>query len=134
MEVLSRQRATSQRRLLLDLIQQAGGHLDADELYHRAREREPKLSLSTVYRTLRLFKNLGLVEERHFIEEHHHYEAKGSAEHYHLICLGCGEVVEFESPLTDQMRRDIGQKNGFEITGVEVNLEGYCIRCRKTEK
>jgi len=63
---LKGQRVTSQRRLLLDLIRQSEGHLDADELYRLAKEREPRISLSTVYRTLRLFKELGLVEERHF--------------------------------------------------------------------
>ena len=76
---LDGKRVTGQRRLLLNLIQEAEGHLDADELYRQAKEREPKISLATVYRTLRLFKDLGLIEERHFVEEHHHYEAKASS-------------------------------------------------------
>lgn len=79
-------RATSQRKILLDLIQRANGHVDADELYRRAREQEHAISLSTVYRNLKLFKDLGLVEERHFDEEHHHYESKDVAEHHHLLC------------------------------------------------
>lgn len=127
-------RITSQRRLLLDLLLHAEGHLDADELYRRARAREPHLSLSTVYRTLKLFKELGLVEERHFIEEHHHYEVKPSAEHYHLICLGCGQVIEFESPKIKKTTEDIGAKKGFNITSTEVHIEGYCSSCRKAQK
>lgn len=128
---LKGQRVTSQRRLLLDLIRQSEGHLDADELYRLAKEREPRISLSTVYRTLRLFKELGLVEERHFSEEHHHYEAKGQTEHHHLVCLGCGTVIEFEHPLTHRMMGTVSKRSGFEILGAEVYMEGYCERCRR---
>lgn len=125
------QRVTWQRRLLLDLILEAGGHLDADELFRRAKEREPRISLSTVYRNLRLFKKLGLIDERHFAEEHHHYEVKDTSEHYHLVCLGCGRVIEFESPLMKQVKDKVGMENRFEITGAEIRFEGYCSSCRK---
>lgn len=128
---LKGQRVTSQRKLLLDLLRHSEGHLDADELYRLAKEREPRISLSTVYRTLSLFKELGLVEERHFAEEHHHYEVKGETEHHHLVCLGCGTVVEFESPLTKRMKKEVSRQTGFEILGGEVYLEGYCQRCRQ---
>jgi len=87
-------RVTNQRALLLGLIREGKGHLDADELYRRAREKQPRLSLSTVYRTLQLLKKLSLVEELHFDETHHHYEVKPSDEHHHLVCLGCGKVIE----------------------------------------
>jgi Fe2+ or Zn2+ uptake regulation protein len=123
-------RTTSQRKLLLELILKAGGHLDADELHRRAREHEPAISLSTVYRNLKLFKKLNLVEERHFAEEHHHYEAKATSKHHHLICMGCGEVIEFESPLAEQMKKQIEMKNKFIITDTEVRMKGYCARCR----
>jgi Fur family ferric uptake transcriptional regulator len=124
------ERVTWQRRLLLDLISQAGGHLDADELFRRAKEREPRISLSTVYRNLRLFKKLGLVDERHLSENHHHYEIKSPTEHYHLVCLGCGRVIEFESPLLQQIKNQIRRENQFEVTGAEISLQGYCPRCR----
>jgi len=123
-------RITHQRALLLDLIEQARGHLDADELHRRARLKDPSISLSTVYRNLALFKRLNLIQERHFSEEHHHYEVSGSADHHHLICLGCGEVIEFTSPLTQQMRRAVARAKGFTVTDVEVKLAGYCARCR----
>ena len=128
---LKGQRVTSQRKLLLDLLRHAEGHLDAEELYRLAKEREPRISLSTVYRTLNLFKELDLVEERHFAEEHHHYEVKRKKEHHHLICLGCGRVVEFVSPLTKQMKEDVSRQSGFEILNASVSLEGYCERCRQ---
>jgi len=126
---LAGKRTTTQRKLLLDLIQQAGGHLDADELYRRAREQEPTISLSTVYRNLKLFKELDLIKERHFVEEHHHYETKATVGHHHLVCLGCGKVIEFENPLIERMQRQLGQQKGFVITDVEVRMAGYCDRC-----
>ena len=130
MQELSGQRVTSQRRLLLDLLRHSEGHLDADELYRLAKEREPRLSLSTVYRALSLFKELGLVEERHFAEEHHHYEVKRKREHHHLVCLGCGKVVEFQYPFTKQIKESVSRRSGFEILNASVSLEGYCERCR----
>ena len=127
----ARRRSTAQRNLLLDLIQQAGGHLDADELYRRAREQQPHLSLSTVYRSLRLFKQLQLIDELHFEEDHHHYEGRSPREHHHLVCLGCGQVLEFESPLIQQLKTDVGGRRGFKVTSAELNLAGLCPRCRE---
>ena len=124
-------RMTRKRRLILDIIGEGQGHLDADEVYRLARERQPGISLSTVYRNLQALKRLGLVEELHFDESHHHYEAKPSVEHHHLVCLGCGKVVEFGCELSHQMRREIARKKGFEITGVEVHMVGYCNACRQ---
>lgn len=128
---LAGRRATIQRRLLLDLIVHSDGHLDADELYRRAREREPSISLSTVYRNLKLFKKLDLVEELHFAEAHHHYEAKAPAQHHHLVCLECGRVVEFTSPLTEKMKSRIEKDNDFVVTDTEVRLKGYCSHCKR---
>ncbi len=132
--VLSGRRSTTQRRLLLDLIQQSDRHLDAHELYRLAREHEPTISLSTVYRNLKVFKELGLVEERHFTEEHHHYEAKPSVEHHHLLCLGCGQVFDFVSPLAKRMREQVGKRKGFIVTKTEVRMEGYCCRCAASNR
>ena len=114
----------------MDLIRQYMGHLDADELYRRARDIEPRISLSTVYRTLKLFKELGLVEERHLAGERHQYEARGTAEHHHLICLNCGTVIEFESPLIQQLKQAAAETKDFEIAASEIYLSGYCKRCR----
>ena len=125
-------RATSQRALILEVIRQK--HLDADEIYRQARIKQPRLSLSTVYRTLRMFKKLGLVEELHFDEAHHHYEMKPSSEHHHLVCLGCGKVVEFKCPLSPKMKEDIAQEKDFEITGTEIRMTGYCPKCRQNRK
>ncbi len=125
-------RATIQRKLLLDLIEQAGRHLDADDLYRRAREQGHSISLSTVYRNLKLFKEFGLIEERHFAEEHHHYEAKAIAKHHHLVCLSCGEVIEFKSPLIERMKGQLGKQKDFVVTEAEVRMTGYCARCQQS--
>ena len=129
--IFTGQRVTPQRALLLELINEAGGHIDADELYRRARAKKPRLSLSTVYRALRLFKDMGLVEERHFDEEHHHYELKPTSEHYHFFCLGCGRVIEFESSLSQQLKDDVAREKDLEILGAEFHLSGYCAACRE---
>jgi Fe2+ or Zn2+ uptake regulation protein len=125
------QRNTSQRKLLLDLLRHSEGHLDAEELYRIAKVWEPRISLSTVYRNLNLFKSLGLVDERHFAKEHHHYEVKQKGEHHHVVCLSCGKVVEFEYPLTNLIKAEIGRETGVEIEGGEICLEGYCEQCRQ---
>ncbi len=125
-------RATSQRALILEIIRR--GHLDADEIYRQARRKQPNISLSTVYRTLRMFKKLGLVEELHFDETHHHYEIKPPSEHQHLMCLSCGKIVEFEYPLSQKMKRNIAREKSFEVTGVEIQMTGYCSQCRQNRK
>ena len=127
-------RITSQRSLILDVIRHGEGHLDADEVYRQAREKQPRLSLSTVYRTLQTLKKLGLVEEVHFAEEHHHYEIKPATEHHHLVCLGCGRVVEFKYPLARLIKRNVTEAKDFEIISSEVRMTGYCPTCRENRK
>ncbi len=127
-------RITSQRALILEVIRQRQGHLDADEIYRQAREKEPRLSLSTVYRTLQTLKKLGLVEEVHFDEAHHHYEIKPSTEHYHLVCLSCGRVVEFQYPLARLVKRNVTEAKDFEITSSEIRVTGYCPTCQEGRK
>ncbi len=125
------ERVTSQRLLILRIIREGEGHMDAEELYRRATEEDPRISLSTIYRNLRLFKRIGLVEERYLGEGHHHYELRRPTQHHHLVCLGCGRVIEFECPQTEQMREDVAKANDFEITDTEVYFAGYCSSCRK---
>lgn len=127
-------RATSQRALILETISRGQGHLDADEVYRRARQKYPRLSLSTVYRTLQLFKKLGLVEKVHFGEAHHHYELKSPSEHYHLVCLGCGRIIEFRYPLTRYVKRSVPEAKDFEVVDTEVRIAGYCSRCCQDRK
>jgi Fur family transcriptional regulator, ferric uptake regulator len=123
-------RTTSQRALILDVLSSASGHLDADEVYRLAKERDPRLSLSTVYRTLGLLKQLGQVSEVHLSEEHHHYEVTPGSQHYHLVCMGCGRVVEFQSALADELRVEQERSSGFMVSVVSMDLKGYCPDCQ----
>lgn len=127
-------RVTAQRELLLELLRQSPEHVGAEELYRMAQEQNVKMSLSTVYRNLQLFKELGLVQEHHFIEEHHHYEVRSGTEHQHLLCVGCGKVVEFVCPMSRELKEDTAKKYDFDIFDVEVRMVGLCPDCRQKEE
>lgn len=122
---------TAQRKLLLSLIKKAGGHISAKELYRRASRKNESISLATVYRTLQLFKELGLVEERRLGQVCCHYEVKESTDHQHLVCRSCGKVIEFESPLLSQLLEKHQRDHGFKLTKTELYMEGYCQQCDK---
>jgi Fur family transcriptional regulator, ferric uptake regulator len=124
-------RVTGQRRVLLDIIRAQGEHLDAEALYRLARQHYPHLSRSTVYRTMRLLRDLGLIAEVHLGEDHHHYELKARVHHHHLICLRCGQVLEFSNPLGEELAASVAREHGFEIREIQIDLTGYCANCRR---
>ena len=122
---------TAQRRLLLELIRNAGGHIDAKELYRRATSADRSVSLATVYRSLRLFRELGLVDEGRLGRSSHYYEMRRPAGHQHFICRDCGRVIEFHTPLMGDLLGNIQQEQGFSVTKAEFYLEGHCPQCRE---
>ncbi len=123
---------TNQRKLLLEIIHQAEGHLDADELFRRAKQKEPRISLSTVYRNIKFFKEMGLISQSDLGDTHAHFEIKGKVDHYHLVCLSCGQVIDFDSPLVDKAVAKAQRENNFDIHSVHLKLEGYCSKCKRT--
>lgn len=123
-------RLTSQRILILRIIQESEGHLEADEIYRRAREEDPRISLSTVYRTLGVLKDIGLVRELHLDEEHHHYELARGETHYHLICSECGKITEFKSELIESLLKELNRDYGFEVYNAHIDIVGICGECR----
>ena len=127
-------RNTTQRALIISAIREGKGHLDAYEVYRRIQTKQPRLSLSTVYRTIRALKKAGVVDEVHFDEEHHHYEMKPATEHHHLVCLGCGRVIEFKYPLALLVKANVPEAREFEIVGSEVRMTGYCPTCSRNRK
>jgi Fur family ferric uptake transcriptional regulator len=129
-EKLSR-RNTEQRQLIMEIIQQADGHLDADEIYQQARQKSPSISLSTVYRSLQLFKELGLIEEHQFDGIRRYYETTTRSKHHHLVCLGCGRIFEFKCPSAERLKSKISREEGFRVTDAEVRLVGYCPECQQ---
>jgi Fur family ferric uptake transcriptional regulator len=126
-------RVTAQRRLVLEIVAGSEGHLDAGEIYRRARTRDPRISLSTVYRNLNLLQELGIISELHLDEEHHHYEVKQASGHHHLICSRCDSVVEFDSPLADRLISEVAEQEGFSIERAHIDLVGVCGECRSKE-
>jgi len=125
---------TTQRRLLLELIRDAEGHIDAKELYQSARARDESIGPATVYRSLNLFKELGLVDEMRLGKLRCYYEIKQSPEHQHLLCRGCGKVIEFQNPYFNKLIKAVQREHGFKITKAELYLEGYCPNCEEKEK
>src|SRR5437879_12860438 len=121
-------RLTRQRQILLELIDKSGQHLDAENLFQLAKEKEPKLNRVTVYRTLKLLKQGGLVDEldlMHYGGDQHYYETRMKQEHAHVICLKCGKVEEFFGEPLQRLRRQIESHFGFHILMSPTELGRY---------
>src|SRR6202167_5965294 len=126
-------RLTRQRRILLDLLDRSGKHLNAESLYQLAKEKDPKLNRVTVYRTLKLLKAGGLIDELdllHFEGDQHYYESRLKQEHAHLICLRCGKVEEFFGEPLQRLRKQIESHFGFQILLARTEVGGYCAHCQ----
>lgn len=108
--------------------------MDAKELYQRAIEKDPHISLATVYRNLRLFTELGLVDEMHLDEARCFYELRHSTNHYHLVCKSCGRVTEFESTAVTKLVDKVQRDSDFDVIRAVLYLEGYCRKCKGKEK
>lgn len=126
-------RLTRQRQILLELIDSSGLHLDAEGLYQLARERDPKLNRVTVYRTLKLLKESGLVDEldlMHYEGDQHYYETRRKQEHAHVVCLGCGKVEEFFGEPLRKIRQQVETSLGFQVVIARTEIGGYCPNCQ----
>ena len=126
-------RLTRQRQILLDLIDKTGEHLDAEGLFQLAKERDPKINRVTVYRTLKMLKAGGLVDEldlMHYGGDQHYYETRLKQEHAHVICLRCGKVEEFFGEPLQRLRKQIESHFGFQILLARTEVGGYCSHCQ----
>jgi len=126
-------RLTRQRQLLLELIDESGQHLDAEGLYRMAHARDPKLNRVTVYRTLKMLKEGGLVDEldlMHYGGDQHYYETRLKQEHAHVVCLRCGKVEEFYGEPLARLRRQVEAHFGFQILVARTEIGGYCSHCQ----
>ena len=126
-------RLTRQRRILLELLDRSGRHLDAETLFQLAQEKDPKLNRVTVYRTLKMLKLSGLIDEldlMHVGGDQHYYETRLKQEHAHLVCLRCGKVEEFFGEPLQKMRKQIETNLGFQIVSARTEMGGYCPDCQ----
>ena len=121
-------RLTPQRRLILQVLEKSNRHLDADALYGQVRKHDPDVSLATVYRTLAMLREIGLIEEHRLGEDHGHYERARDQPHYHFTCLRCGKVIEFEAPLVAEIEQKLEQQ-GMRILDTHLHVSGYCAQC-----
>ena len=126
-------RLTRQRQILLELIDHTGEHLDAERLFQMAKEKDPKLNRVTVYRTLKMLKLGGLVDEldlMHYGGDQHYYETRLKQEHAHVICLRCGKVEEFFGEPLQRLRKQIETHFGFQVLLARTEVGGYCQHCQ----
>lgn len=121
-------RLTRQRQVVLDALRSCPEHPDAQTIYERARQRMPHISLGTVYRTLGLLRDKGLIQELHFGKPHSRYEERGRP-HHHIVCTRCGRVDDLSSEAFDLVAkaRDLSD---FEIEEQRLEFYGRCPQCR----
>lgn len=128
-------RPSKERDLILDEIMRGTGHFDADEFFTRLKAKGLKASRATVYNTLDLFVACGLISKYRFGENTSRYErAHGRPRHDHLICLGCGDIIEFVSEKLNSLQQDIAREHGFRIQSSSLQIFGTCPKCLKKER
>ena len=108
-------RMTAPRRVLARVLGQSSDHPDVEELHRRAQEIDPGISLATVYRTVRLFEQLGIVERHAFSAGRARYEHGGEEHHDHFVNVRTGEVVEFHAPEIEALQAEIAARHGYRI-------------------
>ncbi len=124
-------RMTDQRRVVARVLANAQDHPDVEELYHRAVAVDPHISLATVYRTVRLFEEAGVVERHDFGDGRSRYEEAGEDHHDHLINIKTGEVIEFFDEEIEKMKEALAEKLGFKLVGHKLELYAVPIADEK---
>jgi Fur family ferric uptake transcriptional regulator len=115
-------RMTDQRRTIAGVLQGAFDHPDVEELYNRASAVDPRISLATVYRTVKLFEETGILEKHEFGDGRARYEAADREHHDHLIDVQSGEVIEFVDAEIESLQERIAQKLGYRLMGHRLEL------------
>ncbi|MGR3272402.1 transcriptional repressor [Thalassococcus profundi] len=121
-------RMTDQRRTIAQVLEDAMDHPDVEELYARAAERDPRISIATVYRTVKLFEEAGILERVEFGDGRARYEDAERDHHDHLIDMHSGEVIEFVDPEIEALQEKIAQKLGYRLKGHKLELYGVPIK------
>jgi Fur family ferric uptake transcriptional regulator len=115
---------TGQRRVVARVLSDAGDHPDVEELYRRASALDQHISIATVYRTVRLFEEQGILERRDFGGGRARYEPSEDGPHYHLIDVETGKVIEFQDPEHERLMHAIAARLGFEVVSLRLELFG----------
>jgi Fur family ferric uptake transcriptional regulator len=120
-------RITDQRRVIARVISDATDHPDVEELYRRSSAIDPKISIATVYRTVRLFEEAGILDRHDFGDGRARYEASPEAHHDHLIDVETGKVVEFVDPELEALQKIIAERLGYRLVDHRMELYGVAI-------
>jgi Fur family transcriptional regulator, ferric uptake regulator len=121
-------RMTGQRRVIARVLQESADHPDVEELYARASAIDSGISIATVYRTVKLFEEAGILERLEFGDGRARYEDAERDHHDHLIDMNTGEVIEFVDPEIEALQEKIAAKLGYELRGHKLELYGVPIR------
>ena len=130
---------TPQRKEILQIFVDHSDyhHMSAEDVYGILREKKSEIGLATVYRSLELLSELGILIKMEFGDGCARYELNTADpkihHHHHLICLKCKKVIEFEEDLLDELEADVAEKSGFQILNHEVKFFGYCSECHGKE-
>jgi len=123
---------TEQRRVIARVLSEAQDHPDVEQLYQRAVEIDPRISIATVYRTVKLFEEAGILERHDFGDGRSRYEEATEEHHDHLIDMQSGEVVEFVDEEIERLQQEIARKLGYRL--VDHRLELYGVRIDEAER
>jgi Fur family ferric uptake transcriptional regulator len=115
---------TGQRRVIARVLSDAADHPDVEELYRRASAHDGRISIATVYRTVRLLEEQGILERRDFGGGRSRYEPSEHGRHHHLIDVDTGRVIEFEDPAHEALLRAIAARLGFEVVSMRLEVFG----------
>ena len=115
---------TEQRKLVCNVLEKANDHPDAEQLFARARQSDPKISLATVYRVLKALVELDLIVTHDFGDNRTRYEVKYDDHHDHLVCVISGKVIEFQDPELEKLKRRIAARLGYSLESHRVELYG----------
>jgi Fur family transcriptional regulator, ferric uptake regulator len=127
-----KQRATPERFAILEAVLQTQGHFDVESLYYRLITTGVKVSKATVYNTLEVLQECGLVSKYRFAESTSRYEkAFGRPQHHHLICLSCGDIIEFVSEKLERIQDEVCGENEFFPQSTTLQIFGTCSKCTK---
>lgn len=118
-------RMTEQRRIIARVLAQSADHPDVEELYRRCAGVDQHISISTVYRTVKLFEDAGIIERHDFREGRARYEQIRESHHDHLVNLRTGEVIEFQSEEIERLQSEVARKLGYRL--VDHRLELYAV-------
>ena len=125
-------KSTRQRALIVDTFFGAGGHVSVEDVWSRVRKLDARVSVATVYRTMKLLAESGLAHARNFGDGQTRYEAAVGREHHdHLICTNCQKIIEFENDRIEAMQDMVAKRHGFKVTSHKMELYGLCRDCQR---